>query len=543
MGASTLVFRAVTRAALGDGLLEHITGVTRPENAIAREGWPRVAHLGGDVEGAFGAAFGAALEAQWTRREGEPIGAKHAAELRRSRRAVLTAGRAAVRDATPAKRGRGRRPSPIVDLLVAGPPRFEPRPGKGDPEPWSRARVEAWERDLAAVLRDAFPHSRFLAVTGHRDEASPHGHAYVVPIDSQGRHGWAHVRRELARRAGCPEAEPEDPGRVYLDGKGRERGAHSLAQVLGSLPRASLEMTHVQDWLHERLGEPHGLERGERGSRRVHRAVDRVASAESRARAVEAEAARVVEAERERAAGASQQADAQQRRLDDLEERHRQAETAYDERRKELGQAGVDLVGQREELAELREEAQTRRLDARAFAGLISQRRRESEKVGGQLKELQTSKKGAEASLKRVRQNALEETARQRTADEELGSDGVLSAKARRGRERRQAHAAEVETLTGERDQAQAALVTRTTERDRALEESERRYSEGRKEGYSKGYSDGEYEAAVRFDREKAELGVQQGKDQAARERAENKRKARAAGRGGREAGEDGVGR
>ena len=302
MSVPTLVFRASVRGALGDGLLEHITGVTRPENATAREGWPRVAHLDSDVEGAFGAAFVQALQAQWSRGEGKRLDAKHAAELRRSRRALVGAGRVAVRVATKRKRGeprrRGRRPSPVVDLLFAGPPRFEGY-GFGVTRPWSRDRVEAWERAVVGALREAFPHSRFLAITGHRDERSPHAHAYLVPIDSQGRLGWAHVRRELAARAGCPEAQAEDPSREYVDGKGGPRKARSLAQVLASRERASLEMTHVQDWLWERLGRPHGLERGERGSRRVHRAVDRVASVEGRVREAEARAAAAAKREDE----------------------------------------------------------------------------------------------------------------------------------------------------------------------------------------------------------------------------------------------------
>ena len=156
-------------------------------------------------------------------------------------------------------------------------------------------------RSLAAIRRGLGPRSVIVAAAWHGDERSPHLHVQAVPIDSQGRLGWAHVQEEWAVRAGLapPEAEPpgEYFGKVKREGKWVEKAREpmSAAEVGRSRARRSAEMSALQDFMHERAGARYGLDRGQRGSRRRHQAVDRARAARDRAEASERHAERVWE--------------------------------------------------------------------------------------------------------------------------------------------------------------------------------------------------------------------------------------------------------
>ena len=277
MSEPTLVFRVVSRDELGGHLRDHIVGVTRPATAIAREGWPRVETLiGADPEAPYAVVSPGLSE--------------------RAERDALGEGKAALAAAEMPQRGR--RPKPLLDMIVAGAPTFE-RSDRSDPEPWSVERVRRFAlRALAAVRRGLGPRSVITAAAWHGDERSPHLHIQAVPIASDGRLGWSHVRAEWAQRAGLAPPEAEPPGkytrRVKRDGKWvkEPRAPLNAAEVARSRERRSAEMSTVQDFMHERVGVRYGLARGERGSHRRHQAVNRTLAVEGRAKAVAAEVER-----------------------------------------------------------------------------------------------------------------------------------------------------------------------------------------------------------------------------------------------------------
>ena len=104
MSKPALVFRVATRPTLGGPLRDHVVGVTRPDSALARDGWPEVEVLIGAQPGAEHASV-------------------HAGLAKRAGHDALAEGRRALAKAK--KPARGRRPAPVVDFMVAGPPAFE----------------------------------------------------------------------------------------------------------------------------------------------------------------------------------------------------------------------------------------------------------------------------------------------------------------------------------------------------------------------------------------------------------------------------------
>ena len=209
---ASLVIRFQTRPEMGGALHRHITGETRPETAEPRPNLPAVVVYEDN----------------------------------------LAAGREAVTQA--AMPARGRRPAPIVDFIVAGPPPID------GVNAWARDRVEEWaEAAIVAVKTGLGARSAVTAAALHLDERSPHVHVQAVPVDDRGRLGWAHVR---AQWAGLPPTP-----------KGQRR----------SKAEAATAAARILDRVHEVAGAPFGLERGEAGGRRRHRAVDRVKGARDRA--------------------------------------------------------------------------------------------------------------------------------------------------------------------------------------------------------------------------------------------------------------------
>ena len=172
----------------------------------------------------------------------------------------------------------GRRPGGVVDCMVAGPPRYD------SPDAWDPSRVLAWARDCAGWLESRLPPGALVAhACLHLDEAAPHVHIAIVPFDAEaGRVNWARCRSVLAGW--------EPASRL----KGRD---------------ASRMMTVIQDRFHADVSARYGLDRGEKGSRRTHREVDRRIAAERERETAEAEAAaakaRADEADREAAKAAA----------------------------------------------------------------------------------------------------------------------------------------------------------------------------------------------------------------------------------------------
>ena len=204
---ATQVFRAETRPKLESALVRHIEGKNRPEYARTVD-QPAV-ELALDHRGAQAAID--AYEA-WRKKMG--------------RRA-------------------GRRCHHVVDLLFAGPP------GYGTEGEWDRETEGRWAADVVQWVRESFPASVVADAALHRDEASPHVHVLIVPVDERGVFGWTNLS-EGARRKRNP-AERRRKGGDY---------------------RA------LQDSLHESVSVRYGLARGEVGSKRKHQPVDKLKGAE-----------------------------------------------------------------------------------------------------------------------------------------------------------------------------------------------------------------------------------------------------------------------
>ena len=162
-----------------------------------------------------------------------------------------------------APRRPGRRPHEAVELVLAGPPRFD---GTGG-EPWAPEREREWAHAAYAWARGVLGPASVVAAAGwHRDEAAPHVHVLAVPRPEggSGRIGWCAVRDAAVSR---------------ICGGGR---AGSKYRVL-------------QDDFHANVSRRFGLGRGEVGSEAVHEAIDRVKAVEARTRLAQREAGAAVE--------------------------------------------------------------------------------------------------------------------------------------------------------------------------------------------------------------------------------------------------------
>lgn len=149
---------------------------------------------------------------------------------------------------------RGRKPRPVTELVVWGPPRHVAE------DAWPRERSEEWAREVGAWTRRHFPDSPILDAALHMDEGSPHVHVSMFPryTDEHGEtaYGW---------RRTCTAATDRIAGREPQRNSGRQRmrGTKSAGTALSTL----------HDSLHAEVGAKFGLVRGERGSQRKHEAV------------------------------------------------------------------------------------------------------------------------------------------------------------------------------------------------------------------------------------------------------------------------------
>ena len=208
-------FQTRNRSALTGGLLSHVSGKDRPEKYVTkRNNMEAVVDLLGDS-------------------------AKRTAEA------------VAYVEATK----RHHKAAPCVELLVAGPPPYEPDPDwdvsgpeyhewKADSEAWGRDREREWADANVCFLQAVLPDARIYQAAFHQDENSPHTHILFVPSDDSDQISW----RQLSAAA---------------------VGEKPPAGLADAVQRARI-MSAWQDLYHAEVGEKFRLERGERGSTRKH---------------------------------------------------------------------------------------------------------------------------------------------------------------------------------------------------------------------------------------------------------------------------------
>ena len=131
---------------------------------------------------------------------------------------------------------RGRRPHEAIEVLGAGPPRFERDPkDPNPPDPWPPEVVEAWAIDFAAWVYRVFQGECVIGgIWLHRDETSPHVHVIVMPR-AEGRVSWKAVKLAYA------------------------------SKVLGRLPSKihfKAAYRAIRDGYYEEVGKKYGLSRG-----------------------------------------------------------------------------------------------------------------------------------------------------------------------------------------------------------------------------------------------------------------------------------------
>ena len=235
--ATFLKFSTRDRSALTGGLLDHIAGKTRPTDYVTPR--PELAPVVQMVINS-GAVTAEAVA--------------YVANTKRHHKAA-----------------------PCVELLIAGPPPYEPNPTwetdsadyqewAADRAHWTNERTEAWARANLRFLEKALPTAKIYQAAWHQDENAPHCHLAFIPCDEFDRISW----RQLS--AAAVGMEPP---------KGKT----------DKVQRAKI-MAAWQDWHHHEVGRRFALERGESGSTRTHEpltAKKRAAAAEQRRIAAEME--------------------------------------------------------------------------------------------------------------------------------------------------------------------------------------------------------------------------------------------------------------
>ena len=208
-------FRTRDRSALTGGLLNHIAGKNRPADYVT----PRP-----DLE--------AVVQMVANSDEATAAAVEYVENTKRHHKAA-----------------------PCVELLIAGPPPYEPnsewetdsaeyQEWAADRAHWTNERTEAWARANLRFLEEALPDAKVYQAAWHQDENSPHCHLAFVPCDAANRISW----RQLS--AAAVGMEPP---------KGK----------IDKVQQAKI-MSAWQDLYHTNVGEKFGLERGEHGSTRKH---------------------------------------------------------------------------------------------------------------------------------------------------------------------------------------------------------------------------------------------------------------------------------
>ena len=218
---ATQVFRIETRANFQRGIVHHVQGKHRPDNAKTPPlGTEPVEILGGDVAAA---------------------------------RKALAAHRRRIKRAQPGKRGR--RADGAIEAIFQG-----PAYDRNDREK-SLARIRAWARDCDRWYRRSAPASVVAVSALHFDERSPHLHILATAQGTSGGLGKAYVRADIAG-----VELPYDPTAIRRP----------------SYAETSAEGTAMQDRLFEAVSRRYELGRGEKGSKRRHREIDRARALDDR---------------------------------------------------------------------------------------------------------------------------------------------------------------------------------------------------------------------------------------------------------------------
>ena len=165
----------------------------------------------------------------------------------------------------------GRPPNPYVEFLLAGPPRYDDADRL-----WPESKELEWAKSARQWVAKRFPDSKVVVASLHRDEAAPHVHIVLSPavVTTKGERQWGWCKaRNVAAVAALNE-------RI----KGRRRTPKRMTRTNS---RKALSL--LQDDCHAHTGEKYGLDRGKRGSRAKHQAVDQAKSVAARAKALHQE--------------------------------------------------------------------------------------------------------------------------------------------------------------------------------------------------------------------------------------------------------------
>lgn len=146
---ATQVLRFETRDEIPGGLVSHLTGKSRPANAIPQK------HLPGNRNAV------SVIESN----------------LRTAREVAAT---------------RSKRCKPAVDVVIAGPPPF------ASDDAWSDEKVEQWARYSLAWFHAMAPKAVVAVAAVHWDESSPHMHLLVVPRTRTDEVHWSKLQAEMA---------------------------------------------------------------------------------------------------------------------------------------------------------------------------------------------------------------------------------------------------------------------------------------------------------------------------------------------------------
>ncbi len=256
---------------------------------------------------------------------------------------------------------RGQRPDPYVEFLLAGPPQY------GSGECWSVEQEYLWAAASLAWVRKRFPHSLVVAASHHRDETAPHVHVVLSPrsTDPKGRieWGWCKARNQAVELC----ADDFLRAKAKADGDGKRGAAKVKLPKRHTKSSVKKVLAVLQDDCHAHTGEPFGLLRGERGSKKQHKAVDKMTAAIGHAR----EVAKRTAASQRKAAQFAKRLAQRERKVRAEEE----AQGAVAKREAEVAAETEQLTKAAEELALF--QAQTRQLAESMHRGQRANRRKD----------------------------------------------------------------------------------------------------------------------------------------------------------------------
>ena len=257
-------------------------------------------------------------------------------------------------------RRRGPKPKPHAEFLFVGAKRI----GEG----WSVDKAREWGQACLAWCELRMPDSWITDAALHLDETQWHVHVTTIPAaveDGKLQWGMSAVRRAM-------DAELS----------GRKRASMSRAVVGAAVSR-------MQDDVFAHVGEPFGLERGVKGSKRRHVAVSEAEAAKARMKEVslvERRAARIMKKAKAREAELAERAVVFEHRLASLNRRIGEFNATVEARAAKLKEREEELEARHERAAEIAAKLEAelaqlaerkRRLDEheRAHGKLAAQRR------------------------------------------------------------------------------------------------------------------------------------------------------------------------